>query len=186
MSPEASVAAAMIALVQPDTEGGKKRLEGIAQTIVAESRPVAFWPGDSGVAATGLMLVAIGYHESKFDEKVRRCQPRPGKYIGLYQILPGRNTRPHAVKDVCASDALQARKAEMLAAIVRHLAPFVDARELPRWSPLQLDVVLLGPSHEACRRWLAGAPIDPAWMRSTLPRVAWRSVAPPVRRRGGG
>ena len=77
------------------------------------------------------------------------------------------------------SDALQARKAEMLAGIVGHLAPFVEARELPRWSPLQLDVVLLGPSHEACRRWLAGAPIDPGWMRSTLPKVAWRSVAPP-------
>jgi hypothetical protein len=119
MSPEAAVAAAMIALVQPDTEGGKKRLETIATAIVDEARPVAFWGGDSGLTATGLMLVAIGFHESKFNEKTRRCLPRPGKYIGLYQILPGPNTRPHSVKDVCASDALQAKLA--LAVLARTL-----------------------------------------------------------------
>ena len=111
MSPEVAVATAMISLVQPDTPGGKKRLEDMAQAIVAESRPVAFWTGDSGLTATSLMLVAIGYHESKFDEKTRRCLPRPGKYLGLYQILPGANTKPHTVKEVCASDALQARLA---------------------------------------------------------------------------
>jgi len=105
------VAAAMVALVSPDTDEGRLRLGEIARNIVAEAQPVAFWPGDEGWLATSLMLVAIGYHESKFDEKVRRCLPRPGTYIGLYQVLPGPNTRPHTRAEVCASDALQARTA---------------------------------------------------------------------------
>lgn len=73
--------------------------------------------------------------------------------------------------------SLAARKAELLAPMVEHLQPFILSGTLPRWSPLHLDVVLLGPSHEACRRFLAGAPLDPAWMRAELPRLAWRCVA---------
>jgi len=73
---------------------------------------------------------------------------------------------------------LQARKAVLLEPIAQHLGTFIARGELPRWSPLALDVVLLGPSHEALRRYLAGAPLDPAWIRETLPRLAWKSVAP--------
>ncbi|WP_373048990.1 TetR/AcrR family transcriptional regulator [Vulgatibacter sp.] len=75
-------------------------------------------------------------------------------------------------------EPLQLRKAELLAPIAAHLRRFIERGDLPRWSPLQLDVVLLGPSHEALRRHLAGAPLDPAWMRTTLPALAWQSVAP--------
>lgn len=71
---------------------------------------------------------------------------------------------------------LQRAKAEQLAPIVRHAARFVERGELPAWPPMLLDVVLLGPSHEACRRFLAGAPLDPAWMRAELPKLAWRSL----------
>jgi hypothetical protein len=39
------------------------------------------------------------------------------------------------------------------------------------------DLVLLGPSHEACHRYLGGGAIDPAWMRSALPDLAWKCVA---------
>lgn len=81
-----------------------------------------------------------------------------------------------------AGQALQARKAELLAPVVAHVERFIHEGALPRWSPLLFDVVLLGASHEACRRLLAGAPLDAAWMRSTLPRLAWRSV----RREGEG
>ena len=77
-------------------------------------------------------------------------------------------------KDNAAS--LAARKAELLAPVVQHLKPFLASGALPRWSPLLFDVVLLGPSHEACRRLLAGAELDPAWMRRELPRLAWRCV----------
>lgn len=72
---------------------------------------------------------------------------------------------------------LEKRKAELLQPIVERFAPFIVEGALPKWSPLQLDVVLLGAAHEACRRYLAGAPIDPAWMRTTLPKLAWRSIS---------
>lgn len=75
-----------------------------------------------------------------------------------------------------ATTTLQARKAEALAPLVAHLARFVEAGELPAWPPIMLDVVLLGPTHEACRRFLAGAPLEAKWMRATLPELAWRSV----------
>ncbi|WP_224243348.1 TetR/AcrR family transcriptional regulator [Hyalangium gracile] len=80
--------------------------------------------------------------------------------------------------DAEAIQALQARKAELLAPVVLHLSRFIAEGKLPPWSPLAFDVVLLGPSHEACRRFLAGAPLDPEWMRATLPGLAWQSVKP--------
>jgi AcrR family transcriptional regulator len=80
------------------------------------------------------------------------------------------------------ASTLATRKAELLAPVVAHLVPFIRAGALPRWSPLLFDVVLLGPSHEACRRFLAGAEIEPSWMRSNFPRLAWKCVAPEVGR----
>jgi AcrR family transcriptional regulator len=71
---------------------------------------------------------------------------------------------------------LAARKAELMAPLVAQMLRFTTTGALPPWSPLVLDVVLLGPSHEACRRLLGGAPLDPAWMRATLPRLAWQSL----------
>lgn len=72
---------------------------------------------------------------------------------------------------------LAAEKAAMLRPVVDHMTRFIVAGALPRWSPIMLDVVLLGPSHEACRRLLGGADLDPAWMRGALPGLAWRSIA---------
>lgn len=80
------------------------------------------------------------------------------------------------------SDPLQAAKARQLEPIARHLSRFIEEGSLPRWPPLIFDVVVLGATHEACRRFLAGAPVDPAWMRSTLPRLAWQSLVPPPKR----
>lgn len=76
------------------------------------------------------------------------------------------------------AERLQAHKALALAPVVKHFTRFIDSGELPRWPPLLFDVVLLGPSHEACRRLLGGAPLDPAWMKRMLPRLAWRCIAP--------
>jgi AcrR family transcriptional regulator len=84
---------------------------------------------------------------------------------------------------------LPAAKARLLEPIVAHLGRFVAAGALPAWSPLVYDLVLLGPSHEACRRHLAGADVDATWMRAALPELAWKCVAPPTGRavkRGGG
>ena len=68
------------------------------------------------------------------------------------------------------------KKAELLRPLAAHFAPFVERRELPRWDPLTFDVVVLGATHEAARRFLGGAPLDPAWMRRELPRMAWASL----------
>jgi AcrR family transcriptional regulator len=56
------------------------------------------------------------------------------------------------------------------------LAQFAASAALARWSPLSLEVVLLGPTHEACRRYLAGAELDVDWMRTTLPELAWTAL----------
>jgi AcrR family transcriptional regulator len=84
-----------------------------------------------------------------------------------------------------ARSILQARKAEALAPVVAHLNAFVKQGDLPTWSPIVFDVVLLGPAHEACRRFLGGGALDAKWMRATLPPLAWRTVEPtppPARR----
>jgi AcrR family transcriptional regulator len=83
------------------------------------------------------------------------------------------------------SDALARKKAEMLAPLSARVAPLIEAGALPPWSTLQFDVVVLGPSHEACRRFLAGAPLDSAWMKIELPLLAWRTVDAARRREKG-
>jgi hypothetical protein len=86
------------------------RLGSFVPSMSAESAAAPLWEGDAGALATGLSLVAIGQHETRFGEGPRRCQPR-GPYVGAYQILPGPNLAPHAAREVCASDELQARLA---------------------------------------------------------------------------
>ncbi len=78
---------------------------------------------------------------------------------------------------------LPTAKAALLAPVVEHFQQFVRAGSLPRWSPLVFDLVLLGPSHEACRRHLAGGDVSAKWMRSALPPLAWKCVAPARRAR---
>ncbi len=80
--------------------------------------------------------------------------------------------------DPVVATELTAHKAEALEEITHHVARFIASGDLPRWSVLELDVAILGSAHEACRRFLGGAPLDPNWMRNTLPRLAWKSIAP--------
>lgn len=88
----------------------------------------------------------------------------------MYQAMSVEASAPGAAR-------LAARKAEMLAPLVAHLSRFMEAGTLPAWSPPVFDVVVLGTTHEACRRFLGGAPLDPKWMQATLPRLAWASLA---------
>jgi AcrR family transcriptional regulator len=73
---------------------------------------------------------------------------------------------------------LIAHKRSALAPLLARFAAFIEAGELPAWPAELLDIVLLGASHEACRRLLAGAELDPDWLREHLPLLAWRSIAP--------
>ena len=68
-------------------------------------------------------------------------------------------------------------KRRSIAPLLACFEPFVRARALPAWPAEILDVVLIGPTHEACRRLLMGAPLDVEFLRRTLPALAWRSVS---------
>jgi AcrR family transcriptional regulator len=95
----------------------------------------------------------------------------------MYQATALEHDRELALK-------LQARKAELLGDLVAHIGTFVARGEIPRWEVQELDMVLLGPSHEALRRHFAGAELDVPWLVRTLPAVAWKSVAPKAKRTG--
>ncbi|WP_437287538.1 TetR/AcrR family transcriptional regulator [Sorangium sp. So ce406] len=73
--------------------------------------------------------------------------------------------------------ALRDTKTRLKAEMTAHLAElgvFSGARS----SEVTLDVVLLGPAHQACRAYLsASGVVDPAWMRATLPDLACAALA---------
>jgi len=80
--------------------------------------------------------------------------------------------------DAVSRDALIAEKRVLLGPVVNHLGGFIARGELPDLPAELLDVVLLGPAHEALRRHLAGGTeFDPARLRKLLPALAWKSVA---------
>jgi AcrR family transcriptional regulator len=70
--------------------------------------------------------------------------------------------------------AVLAAKDDLKQPLFAELTRFADA--LPSWPPLTTEFVLLGPAHEACRRYFAGADVDLNWLRETLPALAWRSL----------
>ncbi|MGN9913904.1 TetR/AcrR family transcriptional regulator [Phytohabitans sp. LJ34] len=74
------------------------------------------------------------------------------------------------------AERLAAAKRELQEPVSAHLATFVAAGELPGWEPGLLETVLLGPSHELSRRWLATGAGDLVWARAALPGLAWRAV----------
>jgi AcrR family transcriptional regulator len=75
-------------------------------------------------------------------------------------------------------DPLLQAKANLTRPIFDHLNTFAQTGDLPDWPPTVLAVVLLGPTHDACRRLLSGKNLDTRWMRDTLPDLAWRAVKP--------
>lgn len=97
--------------------------------------------------------------------------PAEGRF--MYQAM----TLEGASLPARARQQLAAAKAVGLQPIVAHLARFVARGELPAWPAPLLDVVLLGPAHEALRRWLAGgSEFDPTQLRRLLPALAWDSL----------
>lgn len=71
---------------------------------------------------------------------------------------------------------LAEHKAQALAGVVAVFGRQVEMGALPPFPVIAFDIVLLGPAHEACRRWLAGAPLEMSWLRATLPTLAYASV----------
>jgi AcrR family transcriptional regulator len=60
--------------------------------------------------------------------------------------------------------------------LFKHLSGLTKGGELPGWPTATLELVVLGPAHEACRRLLAGGDVDVAWMRRALPHLAWKTI----------
>ncbi|MFY0576248.1 TetR/AcrR family transcriptional regulator [Cystobacter fuscus] len=73
--------------------------------------------------------------------------------------------------------ALRVRKTELKAEMMAHLTGLGVFAET-RSPELTLNVVILGPVHQACRLHLSSpGSVDPKWMLSTLPELARRSVS---------
>jgi AcrR family transcriptional regulator len=68
-------------------------------------------------------------------------------------------------------------KAKLTVPVIQHLASLAGEGAWPAWPASTLEFIVLGPAHEACRRYLAGAPVDLARLRQLLPDVAWESVS---------
>jgi len=68
-------------------------------------------------------------------------------------------------------------KAKLAVPVMEHLASVAGDGALPAWPASTLEFIVLGPAHEACRRYLAGGPVDLAGLRGLLPDVAWESVS---------
>jgi AcrR family transcriptional regulator len=68
-------------------------------------------------------------------------------------------------------------KARLTVPVMTHLTSLAGAGALPTLPATTLEFIVLGPAHEACRRYLAGTPVDLAGLRELLPDVAWESVS---------
>jgi hypothetical protein len=66
------------------------------------------------------------------------------------------------------------RKARAMVPMLAALAPSLS--QLHGWPVELLDVIIMGPSHEASRRWLLGAPFDLAALSPALTQVARQTV----------
>ncbi|WP_437794320.1 TetR/AcrR family transcriptional regulator [Sorangium sp. So ce693] len=68
--------------------------------------------------------------------------------------------------------ALRETKARLKAETVAHLSE-LGVLSGACSSEAMVDVVLLGPAHQACRAYLSGSgAVDPTWMKETLPELA--------------
>ena len=135
--------------------------------------------------------------EPLFGAVVEGC-PAPGAPdVGVLGGVVDFDVSPRGMT-VCFAGSVRAPGTRVFASAAQHAAPtdrpvrshgdvlppsrarslVAGAGKLPAWPPVVFDVVLLGPTHEACRRFLAGAALDARWMRATLPELAWRSVKP--------
>ncbi|KYF75376.1 hypothetical protein BE18_12600 [Sorangium cellulosum] len=73
--------------------------------------------------------------------------------------------------------ALRETKARLKAEMTAHLAE-LGVLSGGRSSEVMVDVVLLGPAHQACRAYFsAPGAVDPAWMKATLPDLACAALA---------
>ncbi|MEZ4293496.1 MAG: helix-turn-helix domain-containing protein, partial [Polyangiaceae bacterium] len=109
--------------------------------------------------AEGAVRALVDAHMEWIQE-----HPAEGRFMYQAMTLEGAGMKEEGRERLAAAKALG------LAPIAAHLTPFIERGEIPSWPVALLDVVLLGPAHEALRRWLAGAEdLDPGELRRRLP-----------------
>ena len=74
-------------------------------------------------------------------------------------------------------EGLAELKARLTVPVMEHLASLAGEGAIPPWRASTLEFIVLGPAREASGRYLAGGPVDLAWLRRLLPDVAWDSVS---------
>jgi len=72
--------------------------------------------------------------------------------------------------------ALEAVKYAQREGYEASIRPWLEDGPLATWSALELATLMLGTTHQACRIYLTGQRLDPAWMTETLPTLAWLGV----------
>jgi len=94
----------------------EERAGRLAQEVVEVVRDErALFAGSNAIERTALMVVAVAFVESRFDEAVERCEVSKlghqdyGKSIGLMQLFSGPNWEGLDRDAICASSKTQFR-----------------------------------------------------------------------------
>jgi hypothetical protein len=113
MTIEALLLAALLSVPHPPTETDARALASVV-AVAALDRPL--WPvvselapESAEVAATGLLLLAIGYHESGADPRVADCRLRGNDdTVTAFQLLGRVALAGYSKAELCASPHLAA------------------------------------------------------------------------------
>ena len=116
------------------------------------------------VAAAGTAEEAV---KALVDGQLEWVQGNPLDARFMYQAMATELAGDTRATVLAAKDQL---KRPLFAALAR----FADT--LPTWPALTTEFVLLGPAHEACRRYFAGEDVDLNGLRELLPELAWRAM----------
>lgn len=99
---------ALVAQNRPLPPSELLRLGNVAADVcrAAEVAPI-----DGGATRTAIELVAIGWHESRFNARVERCIDQRGPSIGLFQLEGKFAIGPYTKQELCESTEKQAERA---------------------------------------------------------------------------
>lgn len=124
----ALILAALLRLTHPPTIYDAARAADVLAPVALDAPlwpvPSELAPDAAEVPATALLLAAIGYHESGFQEAVGSCRLRgPGGSVTHYQLLGSGSLAGWTESEVCASNEVAARAALRVVRLHAHRCP---------------------------------------------------------------
>lgn len=127
----ALILAALLRLTHPPTIYDAARAADVLAPVALDAPlwpvPSELAPDAAEVPATALLLAAIGYHESGFQEAVGSCRlrgPGPGGgSVTHYQLLGSGSLAGWTEAEVCASNEVAARAALRVVRLHAHRCP---------------------------------------------------------------